>query len=100
MSAITAWAWILDRPSAVSCADAGQCFAAITGLTLKRASKQALFRTGLPDDDEWLHAIVWQQKDRSKREPEPVRWLIVADATGVGDELGKRLQAHGHTCAL
>ncbi|MDQ6675548.1 MAG: SDR family NAD(P)-dependent oxidoreductase [Chloroflexota bacterium] len=52
----------------------------------------------LPHSEQWFHAPVWAPAPLPATEPAPLvdgLWLLFADATGVGDRLGRRLQEIG-----
>ncbi|HEU4884784.1 MAG TPA: type I polyketide synthase, partial [Longimicrobium sp.] len=49
----------------------------------------------------WLHVPGWTRAALpASTEMEPARWLVLADAVGVGAALAARLRARGHTVAV
>jgi myxalamid-type polyketide synthase MxaB len=83
--------------------DAGQVLAAMTGLTLRRASRAALLRRmSSRATADLLYEFSWQEQDRPERSPNrmPGTWLIFKDSGGLGDALSNRLSAQGQRCVL
>ncbi|HEY7768947.1 SDR family NAD(P)-dependent oxidoreductase, partial [Longimicrobium sp.] len=84
--------------------EAGAPVAHLTGLTLRRASREALLGAG-GDAEKWLYHVRWEpRRDTAgvapRFGPEPGRWLLLADAGGVAAELAARLEAAGEACTL
>jgi acyl transferase domain-containing protein len=84
--------------------ETGAPVARLTGLTLRRASRQALLGAG-GGADEWLYHVRWEPRagddaPAPRFGAEPGRWLLLADAGGVAERLAARLQAEGEACTL
>lgn len=82
--------------------EAGQLFAEVIGLELRRASQQILLRGLQKALDNWLYEIAWQPKslEINAQIDKPSSWLIFADRTGIGAKLAKRLQEQGDRCII
>ncbi|HEX6292106.1 MAG TPA: type I polyketide synthase [Herpetosiphonaceae bacterium] len=53
--------------------------------------------------DQSLYAVLWEEQDRPagpERSLDQERWLIFADASGIGSSMAARLQARGAECVL
>ena len=64
--------------------------------------------TGEADVTDWIYQLRWQPEERDlyltprgyRAKAEPGNWLLLADASGVGQALSRRLQALGERCVL
>jgi acyl transferase domain-containing protein/acyl carrier protein len=56
----------------------------------------------IPDFNNWLYQVEWQQKKRERETLAPPNgtWLILCDRTGIGQSLAQLLQQHGCKCLL
>ena len=86
--------------------EGGRLVAEVEGLCGKRGSRHALQRADGNAGADWLYEIAWRPKLREVAPgpasgavgaPPAGRWLIFADARGVGAELARRLTARGET---
>ncbi|MBP2677204.1 MAG: polyketide synthase family protein, partial [Deltaproteobacteria bacterium] len=88
----------------------GRVVARLTGISLKKADRNALARIAgrLPDEAEgWLYEPAWEPSlpsetgtDTSRREGKEsegtgARWLVLADQGGVGERIANRLRETG-----
>src|SRR5579884_2585264 len=84
--------------------DDGAVVAELIGLSHLRARADAVFRKAGSHFEKWFYEVAWQPAARSpalaRDHDEPGSWLILADASGVGDELAGLLSARGQTCHL
>lgn len=103
------WSYVVMRPGAETMSvgdvylfdEAGQPVAEVTGLCLKRISPAAL--QPLTNLDDWFYRVQWQPlapTPTERPENQGERWLIFADAGGVGVSLVRQLTERGHACAL
>jgi len=105
-----------DRPMLKGCLrlfdPSGRVVAEVDDIQLKRATPAALHlavqpASVVPDDPyaDWCYEIAWEQQPRAAT-PRSLpaggagRWLILADGTGVGAALARRLEAEGAGCTL
>ena len=80
--------------------DDGDVVAHGEGLRIESAERDA-FVTVRPSD--WLYELQWTRQPLPTSEDTADlegRWLILADAGGVGEDLARRLEQHGATCRL
>jgi NAD(P)-dependent dehydrogenase (short-subunit alcohol dehydrogenase family)/acyl carrier protein len=78
--------------------EAGHVLAAITGLSVMAARRASLLQPREANLADWFYEVRWRQVALSSgSEPAPniESWLILADAGGVGEALGKVLTAQG-----
>ena len=82
--------------------DDGQLVWEASGVTMKRASRQALQRASDRRTDEWLYEVEWQVAPVSDETnvPAPGTWLLLADDGGVGERLATELRARGGSPVL
>ena len=83
----------------------GDVVAQVEGLSVKRASREALVPCLQQDLSNWLYEIVWQPKDHEHNlwalpTDEPGSWLILTDNGGIGQKLASMLQQWGDRCVL
>ena len=82
--------------------DDGAVVAELTGLSHLRARPDAVFRKARSRLDNWLYEVAWQPAPRppglTRNDDAPGSWLIIADASGVGEALTRQLADHGQTC--
>lgn len=76
--------------------EAGQLFATITGLNLKRTSRSSLQRLlGRYTQPEGLYTVDWQPEPLPQSPTtSPQRWIIFNDSAGIGNELTSHLEAN------
>ncbi len=84
------------------CDGDGRGVARLTGIHLKRASNAALHRRGEGKDAIAITTVHWEPAPivAPPTVPQPGRWLVLADAGGLGEALAHRLRAEGDTCVL
>ena len=76
--------------------EAGQIVAAIDGLHIRRAPREALLSLTAGDVDDWFYQVAWRCKEIPARTETASRsWLVVADRGGVGDALAGMLSSRG-----
>jgi myxalamid-type polyketide synthase MxaB len=86
--------------------EAEQLAAELTGLYLKRVSRDALKRVMQSDGNEWLYELTWEPEEleteisNGSSKQKAGRWIIFADHSGVGKSLRRRLEAQGERCEL
>lgn len=81
--------------------DAGALVAEIESLYLKRAPRESLRRALERRLDDWLYQVTWQPKPLKESDlPASGRWLILADHSGIGEQLAETLGARGAACDL
>ena len=81
--------------------DSGQLVAELQGLTLKRASRQALRGALQKRYDDWFYEVAWRIKALSdSNKTAKGHWLVFADQGGVGEALAARFVEQGATCEL
>ena len=85
--------------------DDGRVLAELSGLELRRITREALQRVaGLPAASavpDWAFETEWRPMPlTAARGDAPGRWLVLADRTGVGATLATRLKAEGAGVAL
>ena len=93
--------WIEATSSAHAHADAATASHAHTLPVTDHTSSQ-------PPATDWIYHLRWQPQERDLYLPprgyrakiEPGRWLLLADSSGVGQALSRRLQALGEHCVL
>ncbi|MGB3443600.1 MAG: SDR family NAD(P)-dependent oxidoreductase [Actinophytocola sp.] len=69
-----------------------------TGFAMPAApTTRATGRRGL---DDWFHVPVWEPAEVPASAAEPQRWLVFADACGVGTRLAERLRAKGNVVTV
>ncbi len=74
----------------------GEALARLAGLSLRRASSEALLAAGSRPEG-WLYEVVWRPQVRAAAAAEPAgSWLIFADPAGLGQELAAALSERGH----
>jgi epothilone polyketide synthase D len=74
-------------------AESGALVAEVVGLQVRRVAERAAPRQG----DEWLLALDWEPRPVPPAAVARGRWLLVGDGAGIGDALGRSLEAAGHT---
>ncbi|MBI3244200.1 MAG: SDR family NAD(P)-dependent oxidoreductase [Chloroflexi bacterium] len=81
--------------------ETGQLVAELRGLTLKRASRQAL-RSALGSQKslaDWFYETAWRPKALSEpKENAKGSWLVFAERGGLGEALAAQLKEQGVTC--
>ncbi len=82
--------------------DNGQMIAVLQQVQLRRVRRQTVMRLLRDEDANWLYEMKWHRIDLPTvaAPPSAGRWLILADAHGVGDELAAELAAKGETATL
>ncbi len=86
----------------------GRTVAEMAGLRLKRASREALQRAAQTSPRAWAYEVDWQSRplaeaDHSRGQTPQARhanWLIFADKSGIGENLGVRLGLDGVNCVM
>jgi myxalamid-type polyketide synthase MxaE and MxaD len=82
---------------------------ALSGAELERHNRQVLAHPKTYDDaypDRWLYELEWRQAETAAALPASASgggargWLILADATGVGERLAERFKACNVRCAV
>ena len=84
-------------------ADDGRVLALVEGLSLKRASRDAVRRSLHSTDDGWTYELAWQHAAAPIAPPadhSAAAWLIAADRGGVGARLAATLTARGARVTL
>jgi acyl transferase domain-containing protein/acyl carrier protein len=81
--------------------DAGMVVACLSGLSLRRMPRETL---GWAVSSGWFHEVAWQLRAlevaaRGRPAP-PTRWVILADRTGSGEALARRLEDRGCECEV
>jgi acyl transferase domain-containing protein len=80
--------------------EGGQLVAELEGLSLRRATPEALHRAVEPPSAEWLFEVAWRpQPLAGEATGEAVartgKWLVLADHGGLGEELARRWRERG-----
>jgi acyl transferase domain-containing protein/acyl carrier protein len=84
----------------------GALIGELSGVTLRRVSREAVERTRgtLPAErlEHWLHDVAWEAAEAAEPAGDWAagNWLILADDGGTGDALAGRLRAAGGACVL
>ena len=72
-----------------------QTFFIAPGSPAEASSDDDLFLAREPDEDRWSWKPVWMSRDREEPIDERLDWLVVADTTGLSDDVVARLRARG-----
>ena len=81
--------------------EAGAVVLEVAGVTVKRASVEALAAIGQAAADDWLHTMQWRIQPLAASPGRPGgHWLLIGVATGVRERLAAELRARGETVAL
>ena len=79
--------------------DGGAVVACLSGLSLRRMPREVLGRAVSAG---WFHEVAWQPRAlegaSSGQVARPARWVILADRTGSGESLARRLESQGYQC--
>ncbi len=84
----------------------GVGIARLEGLSVRRASADALMAGSASDFESWLYQVVWRVQPRRPRsinaspDAQPGTWLIFTDSKGLGSELAARLREVHHRVVL
>ena len=81
--------------------DSGALTVRLTGLSLKKTSREALLKSLKPDFSDWLSEISWQPVERkSDGLTTHVRWLIIDDEEKTGEKLSRIMRNRGAFCKV
>lgn len=82
--------------------ESGEVVATLDDVQLRRVSRESLRRATGKGHDDWFYVTRWEAVETAVSQPkmEPGSWLILADASGVGDAVAAQLEAEGHRCVL
>ncbi|HXA52378.1 MAG TPA: polyketide synthase dehydratase domain-containing protein, partial [Candidatus Acidoferrum sp.] len=78
--------------------EGGAVVASVENLAVKRAPREALLRNVRRPGEDWLYCLEWEGAPRSAPALAPAAlgtWMIVADSTGVAEELAALIRSHG-----
>ncbi len=81
----------------------GAVIADIENLSVKRAPREVLLRTGNNQGSGWLYQLEWQSIPRAAGSTEAARlgpWLIVSDYHGIGEQVARLIREGGGACLL
>src|SRR5262249_40460200 len=80
----------------------GQRLVCLERLSSRRASRETLLRSLPAPLGELFHELVWREQPLPLSMPSRSgrRWLVFADAGGVGEALVRELEAHGSECVV
>jgi acyl transferase domain-containing protein/acyl carrier protein len=81
--------------------ESGALVLEVSGVTVKRASVEALAAIGGAAGDDWLHTVQWRvQPLASSPGVAGGHWLLIAAATGIRERLAAELRARGEAVTL
>ena len=80
----------------------GTLIAEVTGLQIRRTSREALRPTSQMRIEDWLYELNWQlsSKPATAESIKADKWLIFADQNGLGEQLANKLKALGSETML
>ena len=81
--------------------ESGTLVLEVSGVTVKRASVEALAAIGVAAGGDWLHTVQWRvQPLVSSQGVAGGHWLLIGAAPGIGERLAAELRARGDTVTL